>query len=442
VNVGRLASTILAPLLAAWGPAVWAAPNALAGHWVGSLEQHGQKLAIAYDLQGDEAHASGRFSADTWRVMDYPLGKVAFNGDHVRFSMGGDALEGERKGDEIQGKFKGDDGEGSFTLRRKLKPALPYREFPVTWRNGSVTLFGTLAMPTTPGRHPAVVLLQGSGPESRWGTNRYIADRFARAGIAALAYDKRGSGQSTGDWRDGGYETLAGDAMGAVELLAARRDVDPRRIGLHGHSEGGMVAPLAATMAPARVAFLVAEDTYAGRVSEQDIYRTQNEVAGEDFSEADKVKELAMYRLFISVISGDRPYADLETASAAVRNDAWFKDLNLPPRSDPAWTWYPRRSHFDTRTVWAKIRQPVLLIYGEHDQLIPVDESMRRITDLLDASQTPYTALIAPRAEHNLTIKPQKAEAFFWWHKAPGVIETVVNWVKTCTGAGGPCRAS
>jgi fermentation-respiration switch protein FrsA (DUF1100 family) len=86
------------------------------------------------------------------------------------------------------------------------------------------------------------------------------------------------------------------------------------------------------------------------------------------------------------------------------------------------------------------VRQPVLLVYGEHDQLIPVDESLRRIEDLLDASATPYTALIAPRAEHNLTIKPQPGESFFWWRKAPGVIETVVAWVKSCTAAQGSCR--
>jgi pimeloyl-ACP methyl ester carboxylesterase len=439
--VGILSTLAAGAMAAAFMPSATASPSpGVAGHWEGVLEEHERALPISYDFREAPSGMTVAFTAPLWRVMDYPLGQTKTDGDRISFRMGDDAMTGVRSGEVMRGTFKGGDGEGTFTLRRVPKPPLPYREIPVTFRDGSVTLAGTLAMPVTPGRHPAVVLLQGSGPEVRWGTNRYIADQFARAGIAALAYDKRGAGQSTGDVHDGGYDTLARDALAGVALLAARPDIDPKRIGLHGHSEGGMVAPLAATLAPDQVAFLVAEDTYAGRVSDQDIYRTTNEIKAEDFSEADKAKELAMYTLFVQVLSGDRPYADLEAAGAPVKDQAWYKDLNLPPRSNAVWTWYPRRAHFDTRTAWAKVRQPTLLVYGEHDQLIPVDESLRRIENLLDASNTSYTALIAPRAEHNLTVKPQPGEDFFWWHQAPGVVETVVAWVKSCTAPQGRCR--
>jgi pimeloyl-ACP methyl ester carboxylesterase len=442
MSIWRIAlglSAAIAPLPVASQPAPAAG---IVGHWQGELEQKGKALRISYDFSSAPTGVAVKFSAPAWSVMDYPLGPAKLDGDDISFEMGGNSLTGKRAGNLIRGAFKGDDGAGSFVLRRMPKPHLPYREIPVTFRNGSVTLAGTLAMPATSGRHPAVVLLQGSGPEVRWGTNRYIADQFARAGIAALAYDKRGSGQSTGDVHDGGYDTLASDALAGVRMLQKRADIDPARIGLHGHSEGGMVAPLAATLEPGRIAFIVAEDTYAGRVSDQDIYRTANEIKAENFGDADKAKQLAMYTLFIQVLSGDRPYADLEAAILPVKEEPWFKDLNLPARDNPVWTWYPRRAHFDTRSAWAKVRQPVLLIYGEHDELVPVDESLRRIEDLLDASKTPYTALIAPRAQHNLTIKPEGKDPFFWWHKAPGVIETVVEWVKACTARGGLCHTA
>jgi fermentation-respiration switch protein FrsA (DUF1100 family) len=123
-----------------------------------------------------------------------------------------------------------------------------------------------------------------------------------------------------------------------------------------------------------------------------------------------------------------------------VKDEAWFKDLNLPARTDPIWTTYRARAHFDTRTAGRKVRQPVLLVYGEHDQLVPVDESIRAIEGYLDASGTPYAALIAPLAEHNLTIKAAKGEPPFWWRQAPGVFDAVVAWAKACT-AGGPCVA-
>jgi pimeloyl-ACP methyl ester carboxylesterase len=434
----RAFAAAMAVLTAAWSSCALAAPNPAAGHWAGWLERQGQRMSIQYDLAGDAAHASGRFTADRWRVMDYPLDHVELNGDRVAFHMGDNTFEGRRSGNAIAGTFKGGDGEGAFRLHRETKAPLPYREIPVTFHNGAVELHGTILMPLTSGRHPAVVLLHGSGFELRWGTNRYIGDRFARAGIAALIYDKRGSGESTGHWTDGGYDTLAGDALAAVDVLEKRADIDRRRIGLHGHSEGGMVAPLAATLAPGKIAFLVAEDTFAGIVMDQDIYRTDNEIRAENFSDADKAKEMAMFRLFVSVLSGERPYSDLEAASAPVKDQAWFKDLNLPPRTDPTWTWYPRRAHFDTRTVWTKIRQPTLLVFGEHDQLVPPDDSIRRIGALLDASGTPYTALIAPGAEHNLTIHPQPGETFFWWRQAPGIVDTDVAWVKACTERG-PC---
>jgi hypothetical protein len=98
------------------------------------------------------------------------------------------------------GTFTDDGAGGKFTLRRSLPEALPYDSFDVIFRNGAVALSGTLCVPRSPERHAAVVILQGSGGESRWGTNRFIADQFARSGIAALVYDKRGSGVSTREY--------------------------------------------------------------------------------------------------------------------------------------------------------------------------------------------------------------------------------------------------
>src|SRR5262249_1329567 len=137
---------------------------------------------------------------------------------------------------------------------------------------------GTLCMPRSPGRHEAVVILQGSGSESRWGTNRFIADQFARSNIAALVYDKRGSGLSTGDWRSSSYDDLANDVLAGIDLLASRLDVDPRRIGLHGHSEGGIIAAMVAARAASKIAFVVAEDTVAALVRDQDVYQVSHQI--------------------------------------------------------------------------------------------------------------------------------------------------------------------
>ena len=94
------------------------------------------------------------------------------------------------------------------------------------------------------------------------------------------------------------------------------------------------------------------------------------------------------------------------------------------------WTWYPKIRNLDTLVFWRQVRAPVLLVYGERDQLEPVDESLAKIEVSLDSGNTPYTAVIVPNAQHNLTVQPEPNEPFFWWKSAPGFINLVVAWVQ------------
>ncbi|HEX4455964.1 MAG TPA: hypothetical protein VH143_34120 [Kofleriaceae bacterium] len=94
------------------------------------------------------------------------------------------------------------------------------------------------------------------------------------------------------------------------------------------------------------------------------------------------------------------------------------------------WSWYAKTGDVDTLDLWSEVRVPTLLIYGERDRLVPVDDSIAQIEHALAVHAAPVTAWIAPAAEHNLTIHPAPGEAFFWWHAAPGVIDTVVAWIR------------
>jgi pimeloyl-ACP methyl ester carboxylesterase len=131
--------------------------------------------------------------------------------------------------------------------------------------------------------------------------------------VVALIYDKRGSGASGGDWKTADYKDLALDALSGVALLRNEASVDPNRIGLHGHSRGGIIASEAARLAPASIAFLVAEDTVAGPVWEQDIDRVRNALA-KNFKPAEAEDAMHLYSLFIDVARGKRPYEDLSSA--------------------------------------------------------------------------------------------------------------------------------
>ena len=234
-------------------PLTFGSSAQLAGHWEGSMVREGASLQVSFDFNTSGSEPKGTFTSRTQQAMDYPLNVVTTSADGVHFTLGDSIVfDGKLISDQLVGSFTDDGAGGRFTLHRSVPEALPYDSVDVIFRNGAVTLSGTLCMPRSSGRHAAVVILQGSGGESRWGTNRFIADQFARSGIAALVYDKRGAGVSTGDWKTSSYEDLANDVQAGIDLLASRSDIDPGRIGLHGHSEGGIIAAIVAVHAPFR----------------------------------------------------------------------------------------------------------------------------------------------------------------------------------------------
>ena len=417
--------------------AAHAQDTGMTGHWDGVMVSHGASIPVSFDFAQGPQGLEGRFTSPTQAAMDYPLDKVAFDAAHLTFTLGGSIVfDGTRQGDEIAGAFKNGDVSGTIALRHASAPTLPYDTKEVSFQNGDVTLKGTLCLPRTPGRHAAVVLLHGSGPQSRWGTPRYIADRLARAGVVALTYDKRGSGDSGGDWRTARYEDLAKDALAGVALLDARSDVDAAHVGFIGHSQGAVIAALASTLNRSKTGFIVAEDGFVGPQRDQDIYRVRTALRELNLAPADFKNAMDTYTLFVDASRGARPYEDFKKQADAYRNASWYAWMDFPERDSWVWTWARLNGNFDSLPVWRNVRAPVLIIYGQKDALGPVDQDIAETSHALAESGTPYAALIVPGAQHNLTIQPEPNAPFFWWHQAPGVIDTVVAWIKQTTAEG------
>lgn len=135
------------------------------------------------------------------------------------------------------------------------KKPYPYREEEVAFANpkAQVSLAGTLTVPSGQGPFPAAILIAGSGPHDRdenvAGHRPFLvlADHLTRKGIAVLRYDKRGIGKSTGDYEQATTEDFASDATAALEYLKSRKEINGKKIGLIGHSEGGLIAPMIAS---------------------------------------------------------------------------------------------------------------------------------------------------------------------------------------------------
>src|SRR5262249_38161797 len=153
---------------------------------------------------------------------------------------------------------------------------------------------------------------------------------FLRAqGIAVLGYDKRGVGESTGDWRQASLQDLADDAIAAVRFLKARRDIDANRIGVFGGSQGGWIAPLAATRS-ADIKFVISICGPAVSPSEQELDRVSSQILIRAFSkeEADQAAELM--RLRDNFVRSKATWGDLQAAQEKAKDAPWIQLVPLP----------------------------------------------------------------------------------------------------------------
>ena len=179
----------------------------------------------------------------------------------------------------------------------------------VRFQNGDVSLAGTLVLPRSRGPHPAVVFVHGSGRQTR-DYYRTFADHFAKRGIAGLAYDKRGVGESTGEFPHdtvSSFSDLADDALEGLAFLQSRQDIDPGRVGLWGASQGGWLGPLAASRSD-KVAFVICVSGAGVDADTQMNFAIPNLLRAEGSTEGEIKQALKARALFDKLDSlGTRP---------------------------------------------------------------------------------------------------------------------------------------
>ncbi|MBK9304194.1 MAG: alpha/beta hydrolase [bacterium] len=248
-----------------------------AGHWEGAIVLPGQELGIKIDLAADGGTWSGTIDIPMQGATGLPLENVRAAGDSLVFAIakipGAPTFHGLFADGRLSGDFTQNGMTFPFRLGREAtaaperpqepQPPFPYRSEEVTYRNGDIVLAGTLTLPEGPGPFPAAVLLTGSGAQNRdeelFAHKPFLvlADHLTRAGVAVLRADDRGVGGSTGSVSLATTADFADDALAGVALLRARPDIAGGCVGLIGHSEGGIAAPLAAANAPEAVDFVV-----------------------------------------------------------------------------------------------------------------------------------------------------------------------------------------
>ncbi|HJP85886.1 MAG TPA: alpha/beta fold hydrolase [Gemmatimonadaceae bacterium] len=404
-----------------------------AGGWLSFFDNKTLRGGILYALTD-----STFFSGPSYGI-DYP---IAIRASLHRDAAGGiDALDWSGRREAGSGRREA----LSKGLARRLDDFTVEKD--VSFMNGDVRLVGDLTLPKTPGPHPAVVLIHGccgSKPTRDFG---YWSAYLAHHGIAVLAYDRRGAGASGGDFNSATYEDVAGDVVAGFDMLTRRPDIDPKRIGVFGMSNGGYVAPLAVVRSGGRIAFVVVRSGSARRVGDNIDYEVGNDLRSHGF-DSSVVRRGVELRRRVTDFVIDRPvisaaaWDSLRAEVRSVRSEPWFQwartiwVLYVSPADSGGANYINslRRSwSYDPIPFWRQVKAPVYIMLGGLDRSVPTAETAPAFRKVFKESHNPdATVRVFPQGNHGLLAARTgfDSEARFLAYYLPGFQSSVASWIR------------
>jgi pimeloyl-ACP methyl ester carboxylesterase len=327
------------------------------------------------------------------------------------------------------------------------KKPYPYDEEEVDYENkrDGVKLAGTLTLPRGKGPFPAALLITGSGPQDRneslLGHKPFLvlADYLTRQGIVVLRVDDRGVGGSTGSVPDSTTENFAADVTTGIEFLKTRKEIDPKHIGLIGHSEGGLIAPLVAAQ-NGDVAFIVLM-AGTGLTGEEILYLQGALILKAGGASAEQLaKQRATQEGMFKILKEEKDPATAEkrlheelsrnlTEEAKKKSEqaiaAQIKRANTP--------WFRYFLTLDPRPALRKVKCPVLALNGENDLQVPATENLREIEAALKAGGNKDVTIVSlPKLNH--LFQTSETGSMSEYAKieetiAPVALKTIGDWV-------------
>ncbi len=328
----------------------------------------------------------------------------------------------------------------------------------VTFASGSLTLPGTLTLPSAPGPHPALLTLTGSGAEDRnnggsvlpgYRPFAQIAERLLPNGVAVLRFENRRMVDSEGLGNDVTIGDLVEDAEAALGYLRGREDIDASQIGLLGHSEGASVAAAFAAAHPDDIAFVVALAAPAldGYAMIRSAYAHLPESVGISEEQAEEMLDVELTVTDMAMAGEWEEFAEYLTQNTLSQLEALpeaqrakIGDLEARARDYAAQAVerYQTRQFrsnmtFDPVTVWAQVKMPVLALYAENETTIFADDHQPALEAALRAADNPdYTIEVMPGVNH-LFMAAESGDPQRWSSLSPEVpervIDRIVGWI-------------
>ncbi|WP_310532843.1 alpha/beta fold hydrolase [Novosphingobium sp.] len=437
----------------------------LDGRWGGEVVLNGVTLRQGLRFRTAPTGTIGLYESPDQMVSGVPVRGLARDGNAVRFTiMNGMLVFSGTLADDGQSLAgtlaQPGQTELAITLKRQAatakaaakRPQLPVAPFPYRSEEVSipnpaapgVTLAGTLTLPQGKGPFPAAILISGSGPQDRDETLAghkpfaVIADHLTRHGFAVLRHDDRGTDKSTGDFSKATSADFASDANAAFAWLAARPEIASGKIGFIGHSEGGMIAPIAMAGNP-KVAYAVLLAGPGTRLDQ--LMLSQQRLVGSQMgrSEADLDKAEPVFAQIFAAVAKSKDNAETEAAIAAIFTPQARADFGLPADAPASiltarlgGPWFRYFLNYDPVPNLARIKVPVLAINGSLDRQVPAADNLAAIRKALAANKD-VTIVELPGLNHLFqTAKTggigeyQQIEETF----APAALDLMTTWLQ------------
>ncbi|MGD0871410.1 MAG: alpha/beta fold hydrolase [Bryobacteraceae bacterium] len=385
-------------------PAAAAKPSAIDGVWLGLMDVGGLRMRFAFHIANTESGLTATFDSLDQKVTGIPASSVTADGTAVKIEL-------KTAAGAYEGKISADRGtiDGTLTLRGVARPLVlhrvkdlaelelrrpqepvrpfPYREEDVVYENQSagIKLAATFTIPQGKGPFPAVVLMAGSGAHDRdefmLGHKPFLllADYLTRKGIAVLRYDDRGVAKSGGNFATATSADFATDAEAGVAWLKTRPEVNPHKIGLIGHSEGGSIAPMVAAR-NRDVAFIV---MLAGSGMRGDETVVAQVMAGNEAEGAspDQVLKIGDHeRQTLAAVEAEKDAGKLRAKLAALLPAEQVDEAVATMNS----AWYRFFLVYDPSVELRKVACPVLALIGEKDTQAPPKQNLPAIRRALE----------------------------------------------------------
>ncbi|MBI9044811.1 MAG: alpha/beta fold hydrolase [Anaerolineaceae bacterium] len=399
----------------------------LNGNWEGEIRVSGTVIGIEVVFSTASGMFEGILDIPSQNLNEYELREESFEGKNIYFEGFRESgrvatFDGQlNEDDSILGVFTQVGIEGEFELHRSKEKL--YREEEISFENENLSFAGTLSFPEGEGPFPAVVLITGSGPQTRdediFGFKIFsqIADALNSGGIAVLRYDDRGMGGSQGNLSESNSEELAGDTLAAVRFLQEREDILIEKIGLLGHSEGGIIAPMISSQSD-EIAFIV---LMAGpAITGEEIILLQVELLAEAAGVSqEKIKEnLELQQRIFNALKTDEGWdeiepllkeqfrAEIEALPEEQQNqidniEDYVNTIYTSQISSLQTPWFEYFLSYDPVPTLEKIDVPVLAIFGELDLQVPPEQNAIIMkTALENAPSTDIQVITLPKANH------------------------------------------